>query len=353
MNKISIYSVPVLFVISLILFSCSKDPITPDDEGGFDSARYDWTVDTFYQDIKDIGAVDTNEIYLLTDNSLLVFDGQNYISHQIGDPSFATTFLGVVKSDLVYIGGGNSFPNPQRQRLFKWNGSSISEININITPRDSQAIGPLYPFSENEVWMCGVNDGIIRYNGSNFEYFELDSGYHIFPVFKVNNEVYCAGYNSYQDSSATYFEDYMNIYKFEGSNWITVFKDTIKSTVNHYYPLPYSSLINNNMVARTYSTLYEFNGSNFFPVLESNNINFGVELAGTSFSDIMALGFEFSSSEQALFHWNGNKWSKEIMSIDLKIFPSVKHKLISIADQYMLLGKGYFNPFFLYRLKPK
>ena len=310
-------------------------------------------VDTFYENIKDIGGVDTNEIYILKENSLSVYNGQKYISHPIGDPSFTTTFLGVVKKDLVYIGGGNNFPSPQAPRLMKWNGSTISEINMNLTSGTPQAIGPIYPFSENEIWMCGVIDDIIKFDGSHFDYYELDSGYHIFPVFKANNEVYCVGYNSYHDSSATYFEDYMNIYKFKNGNWNTVFKDTIKSNSNHYYPLPYSTLITTDMISRAYSSLYMFNGSDFYPVMESDKINFGVELAGTSLNDIMTLGYEGLSSEQGLYNWDGNKWSIEIASNNLQIFPAIKHKLIKVSNEYLLLGKGYFNPFFLYTLKPK
>ena len=114
-----LYKAIILTLFSFVFYGCDNEPIIPPEENttGFDSARYDFEIDTFYQTLRDIGSADTN-LFVLSLNSLMTFDGINYINHPIPDPSFGPTFLGVVNKDLVYIGGGSSIPNPKTITLF-------------------------------------------------------------------------------------------------------------------------------------------------------------------------------------------------------------------------------------------
>jgi hypothetical protein len=319
----------ILTIFSFVLSSCESDPLIPPVEtGGFDSARYDYTVDTLNQFIRDIGGVDTNRIYLLTDNSLMIFDGTQYTTHLIPDPTFSPGFLGIVGTNQIYIGGGNNSPQPQSQRLLKWDGVSFSEIDIPNGPQ--QNISIVYAFSENEIWLCGHESGVTKYDGNSFNHYGLDSDYVIRPVFKVNGQVYCYGYKMF--GSATYSENYHNIYKFENNNWTRVFQDTTLTGEAYDVPIPFWDILNDNLIARLSGNLYQFNGSEYYSVHSTNELSYFYRVGGSSVDNI--LSFAGSYPDEGIYHWNGNKWSVEI---NFPYNPTLHSKIIGVENNYYML----------------
>lgn len=326
MLKKPLYIAIILTIFSFVLSSCESDPLIPPMEtGGFDSARYDYTIDTLDQFIRDIGGVDTNHIYILTDNSLMIFDGTQYINHLIPDPTFSPGHLGVVGANQVYIGGGNN-SQPQFQRLLKWDGGSFSEISI---PNAQQYSEFVYAFSENEIWLCGKS-GVTKYDGSGFQHFALDSGYAIRPVFKINGQVYCYGYKVF--GSATYSENYHNVYKFENNGWTIVFQDTTKTGGAYDVPIPFWDILNDNLIARLSGNLYQFNGSEYYSVHSTNELSYFYRVGGASLDNFMSFAGNYPN--EGIYHWNGNKWSVEI---NFPYNPTLHSKIIGVENNYYML----------------
>lgn len=305
--------------------------------------------------MSDIAATDTNEVFILTANQLIKSDGQNYTYYPINVPSFIGGNLCAVRNDLVYISGANLDPNTySNTRLLKWDGNSITEVSINVATGSTPSIGLMYAFSENEIWMCGSMEGVFKFNGNNFDYYELDSGYHVNPIFKVGGQVFCTAFKNYRDSTFTYFKNILNVYELGNNSWTIAYSDTTETGDSGHYPFPYFSLVNNSMYSRINSTLFEFTGSSFNPVLTSSEFYFGPELAGQSLMNLMVVGTLFPSGESEVFHWNGVKWSREMATNELSIFPmNLGHRFINIRDHFILMGSVPSAGSYVYTLKPR
>ena len=313
MKKIK--SIPVFFVAAvlclILIDSCSdeENPVTPPEEAyQFDSARYNWKVDTLYGQgfYAGLWAKDTNEIFIpnIYSNYLLyIKDGkktvtwyqdENRIGGVFGDElnngfRAGAILIGTLYQPLIQVWSGNNFVdigNPQilDRNFFYWTA---------------------FIKNSSEMWF-GLTDGnIVKYNGFEFiTYCLFDSRIQGLKFFNdENNNLKLLASIHHLDTDKTEFL----IYEFTGTQWIKIFSD-----LNSMRPLKYN-ILNKYVSAVNEYSIFELVDSSLIPRIALNPIGSNFSMGGYSFNNIIFPSpIRIQNRVSSLFHWNGEKWSLEL-----------------------------------------
>jgi len=358
--KKSILSVPVYIVflyLVISIFSCNKEnPITPPPPPSgyqFDSARYNWQVDTLLWYGGSTGGyfvLDSSNYYMITDFGQFIHHDENgFHTYQLPD-IIAHSVYGKDKNN-IYIYGYKIIvgTNNTVLRLVKWNGSSFKDIIIPDTAYHiDYLITSVYILNDNEIWL-GTNLGkLIKYDGVNFKYFIFNSNYEFgmdINFFEQENQFYAeasiyAGFG-WIDSAL--------IFKYSNDNWENVYK--------RGYPKPFKyrnfySHINGFLYSLEEDGLYRFNGSGFIKIMGFESGIFGqygsfFVFAGGSEENFLIEAPSGNSGNIGLYHWNGIKWSKEIID------KSNPFQCVYFNEgHYFSFTADWFNAY-VYKARPK
>lgn len=322
-----IISIPVYILVtvlcSMFVVSCSEDsPVTPIAEGPyqFDSARYDWSFDSIPGEFITFNAFDTSNIFLLGVQSLVQYNGESFIYHYYVDNSFYPLSMGSYDKNNIFIGGHDfSIANFGIPKLKKWNGVGFDDIPIPDSSNNFNSISSIFAIKNDEIWMGSAKGDLIHYNQGKFEFLRLDSTFY-FTMFGKDEFG-----NYYSVAVKTVFDsltiNYLNIYKKvkDQWQWSLVFSEKYFGyDINEIQPALINNYIsgfqNNNIVSFTgniFQSIFQIKPFNAYPVSR---------LSDTSINFFLMPGL-IENGRIELFHWNGNKWSKEVDLSKAGIFP--------------------------------
>ncbi|MCB0728087.1 MAG: hypothetical protein KDD00_11525 [Ignavibacteriae bacterium] len=311
-------SIPVYFLmiinLSLFLNSCSNDnPVNsppPDQPYDYDSARFDWTVDTLggsgflYGFLGSLWAVDTNEILIpnIFENSLLhLKDGVKTITYYP-----AENRVGLILDDDQNNGyriGDVLIGNFYQPIIQKWDGSAFVDISNPQNFDRNFFIWTAMIKNDNEMWF-GLTDGtVVKYDGKNFtSYPSLGPDIVFTKIFYDNlNQLTILAWDPHHKIDHTEFF----VFQLINDTWVKVFAD-----YDMLRPIRYNT-IENSIIASSSNGFYKLVDSTLVPTLTVPNIYY-LTFDATSNSNILITGYHrIENYISPFFHWNGKKWSRE------------------------------------------
>ena len=340
MKKIK--SIPVyllLFMLcSIFVVSCSEDsPVTPPDEPyPFDSARYDWSFQSFNTTFITFEAFDTTNIFLLGIQALVKYDGNNFYYNYYGDNSFDPLTMSSYDKNNIYIGGyNNSITNYLFPRLKKWNGVTFEEIPIPDPSDNRYQISAIYAVNKDELFLGSTRGDLIHYNSGSFEFLRVDSTF-IFTMFGTDEmgNLYSVAQKTVFDSLTS---NYLNIYKKVNNTWDWTLVFSEKYTgydINEIQP----SRINFEISGFKNNNIVKFNGNSFHEIFNIKPFTAYpvIPLSDTNTNQFLIPG-KIKNDGYWLFHWNGIQWSKEVYFPELQIFDLGFRKIQNVGGKYFVL----------------
>ncbi len=309
----------LILVITLPVFSgCEKDVVNVTDNSGFDSARYTWQTDTL-NDIyySDGWYHDSSLIFLNGGYCMTKFDGTNYDPYYVPG-SFGIYCISGIDENNVYLGGSHLEPNnTYKARLKKWTGSSFEDLFLTDSSDNSEYFTSISARSNNEVWLSTENGNVYKFDGVNFQKFPFDTSGSTFSYFlKDENNNFCYARKIYYgvssvDSALT------EIYRYNGFSWNRIYRKMLYGGGTYFF----FQNVGNEIFGVGDNVLYKFNGSDFVTVLTVGNafLMLNGEVSGQNLNSIMCKGYDFSARKDCIYHWNGQKWSKE-MTMDDNVY---------------------------------
>ncbi|MBK8983596.1 MAG: hypothetical protein IPM38_15105 [Ignavibacteria bacterium] len=311
-----ILSIPVIFIIFtaalLLTWRCSDDnPVTtppPEPPYEYDSARFDWKVDTLYGQgfYYGLWAADTNEIFIpnIFTNVLV------HIKNGIKTYSYYTKErpVGAIFGDELnkgYRAGAILIDSLYQPLIQKWDGNSFVDISNPLNLDRNFFYWTGFIKNSTEMWF-GLTDGnLIKFDGSTFTVYPLyDSRIKSLKFFyDESNKFKLLASIHHLDIDQTEFL----IYEFTGSQWVKVFNDKESPR-----PLRYV-VLNKYVSANNRITIFELIDSLLAPKINivPNATQFSMD--GFSFDNILVPGQGvIGDCYTTLFHWNGSKWSVEL-----------------------------------------
>lgn len=322
----------MIIILSLFLNSCNNDnPVTslsPDQLYDYDSARFDWDVDTLYgggyyfgwpKDTNDVFVTNvfTNRLYRIRDHvaTFTQYPQNIRLGVATGDESnngfiVALELIGSLWQPYFAKFNGNGFvniPNPQNlNRNFYFNAVKIK--------------------NENEMWI-GANGFIVNFDGTNLSTYPLEDsttkGLEFF--YDENNQFKLLASIHHLDTDNTEFI----IYQFNGTQWIKVFND-----LEFTRPLKYN-ILNKYVSANNLYVIFELVDSVLVPKITMSPVVSEFSMGGFSFDNIMVPSTILVNEQIAsLFHWNGSKWSLELSGFHLN--PDTQVIMINENYYYVL-----------------
>ncbi len=340
-------SIPVYLLLivlcSIFIVSCSEDsPVTPPDGPyQFDSARYDWSFQSFSTEFLTFEAIDTTNIFLLGIRALVKYDGFNFNYNYYDDNSFYPLTMGSYDKNNIYIGGDDNSVSSEngKPRMKKWNGSTFDEIPIKDSANRHYQISAIQAKGENEIWMGSTRGDLIQYNNGSFEFLRIDTTF-IFTFFGTDEMG-----NFYSVAQKTVFDsltsNYLNIYKKVNNawDWTLVFSEKYTGyDINEIQP----SRINSEISGFKKNNIMKFTGNTFREIFNikpfiAYQIN---QFSDSTFNSFMLPGGNDNSGLK-LFNWNGSKWSLEISFGKMNIFGDVFHKISNVNGKYYFIYSDY------------
>ena len=330
---------------SIFVVSCSEySPVTPPDEPyQFDSARYDWSFQSFNTEFFTFEAFDTINIFLLGVYALVKYDGNNFNYNYYGDNSFYPITMGSYDKNNIYIGGDDNSVSSEngKPRMKKWNGSIFDEIPIKDSTNRHYQISSIQAKSENEIWMGSTRGDLIHYNNGSFEFLRIDTTF-IFTLFGTDEMG-----NFYSVAQKTVFDsltsNYLNIYKKVNNTWDWTLVFSEKYTgydINEIQP----SSINFEISGFKNNNIVKFNGNSFHEIFNIKPFTAYpvIPLSDTNTNQFLIPG-KIKNDGYWLFHWNGIQWSKEVYFPELQIFDLGFRKIQNVGGKYFVLCWDTFN----------
>ena len=282
----------LLLVMSVVLFSCKKNLVGPDDSSAVPGRRdYTWVADTInnpFLDFSSIWGDSPNNLWAtgaLMSSSLYRFDGLNWSLDNrvyISDP---TTVWGYSNNTLIgndkgciWKFAGTSYI--QELTDFKVNGNFVDFIDMTGT-------------SSNDIYAVGVNNTnpiIMKYNGSKWylDKTSMDSA-------GFNQIKYCYRNDRYYLRCAL-FDYTTRIYEYDRKDLKLIYNypqsnggPTIAEIDGYAY------IVIENKIYRYFNGNMEF-------IFQVDDPNFGGIVWGRSRGDI------FIRMQDGLAHYNGTNW---------------------------------------------
>ncbi len=310
-----------LFTISvalfLLIYSCSDDIIVSSSDIGFDSARFNWEHDTalVYDLREDLYTPDTNNIFIASYSENMIFRKNKNIKERYYFPAKERVQL-MIGGDIYnsYLCGYTEDVigfDTYKPFIMKWTGSGFDKLPSNyITSTGGFKIYAGLYLNPSEMWLACLNGKVLKYNGSDFEQTIISDTAEPGNVLEVQNifldkenKVKILAYYREVWHSAKYYY----IFEYKNNGWELVYK----KPPNENYPS--YSIMNNNIVASGRAGVYSFDGQNFHQEVESYKLGAIRVVAGITFDDFMVTGLPTEPPPGLVFHWNGKKWSREVL----------------------------------------
>jgi hypothetical protein len=309
---ISVLSVSV-FAASLlllsILFSCS-DNITDFTNTGFDSARFYWNYDTInsssYYD-GEMYTPDTSNIFIVS------FDGKSIVRVSNGIKEFyyfsggdyVYTMLG---SDInnSYLFGVNRSAGLYKPLVWKWSGTGFNLISTNSSYNTNFVMFNGLFVSTNEIWIACSHGMILKFDGTNFQKTTYLDSLVVDGIFidKSGKLKMLANHILFNEPVVVIYY----IFEYQNNSWNKIYAD---STVNQLY-----YVFNKEIGGFDERGILEFDGQSMHKVVDYYNMSYLVRIAGNSFNEFVGMGRGTDVPPGFLFHWNGVKWSKEVIGFE-------------------------------------
>lgn len=351
-----IISIPVYFLFivlsSVFIFSCGEDnPVStppPDVPYQYDSARFDWKVDTLqgYFSPQRLSCIDTNDIYFLDLYRTLVhYDGENFETQFL---PFSVLGLSIkAYEDKVYIGGYYlSTSKYGKPALLVKEGNMFSVVEI---PDSNQvySINSIERTANDEVWLGSDNGKLLKYKAGSFQFFQFDTIYYV-DVFKdQNGNIFSINTRELYDSIGNNGRKYLEINKYENGSFRRLYYKYFEQIDN--YTLM-TNIINGEIYAKNFFNILKFEGSEFSNIIDIPGFASSFGFSGNSSTDILIKGYFLPNPHYSnLFHWNGKKWSNE-----LQFYSNVFFELSAkVRDNYIFLGVNDPREIYLFMSSPK
>lgn len=314
-----------IFLFWVVIFTASCD-IFISHEGindfGFDSSRYVWKIDTLSLNGLGVCVTDTGNYTVLHGSWISQYHNGTYTRIFFPDQSIFAETIFQNKDNMVYFGGTKYNGEKVHPAVYKWDGSVFKELNIRL-----DSILPYFPVysmqcisSDNSgnIWMGTSKGDIIRYDGSNCLYYKIDTSYRIRNFFNDENSDFNAELIHYSSSGNEAPKH--EIYKFDGTSWSKIF---------YYEDIPSAALVTykldkslyafkvNKIVNRKDDGVYIFKSGTFEKAFDFLQYQIDkIEYAGGAALNNFAINGYIANTPindypQYLFHWNGNRFSKE------------------------------------------
>lgn len=348
-----------LLISSVLLTSCSDDPVTP-PVAEFDPPRFNWRsldiplIDGF----AGIWAKDTNNIFMINyyNKTMYHISNGNINIYNVGN--YGLNEIEGVSENEVYLFGAVPFPD-NILTLIKWNGGGFEYYPTGIIVNSGPAIRGCI-VNSNEVWI-GSENGISKFDGINMTNYTIENS----PISPV--DLFLSNDNKIQLISGSWIDtNYIqqSIYEFQDTGFIKIY-DKISSPYPNWAYTYLKQIggnkigmeITQNALTNTYTICFDyFIDTSFTPYFCLNNkINYSVNSpsnnpVGTNTGNFILLTqsseriFE-PPSKVGIVHWNGSKLSKEI-GLAPSSFPS--HYIAPIVfcinpSNYLVFEPHSFN----------
>lgn len=347
----------IFMTLLLLIIGCDEDPITPPPAGDyeFDSARFNWSVDTVNDwgfDLFSVYSPDTSEIFAANNNGDYLLHIHKGIQTRYYFSDFSPHYVGGTSSNEVYIGGGKFNGSIYLPHLKKWTGGGFIDIDIPTKYPIEEVIGNGVINSGNDMWLC-TQRKLIRYDGSQFtEYIFTDTSRIPFGFFLKNGTTPTIVSNYLNTDKDTILRNY--IYELQGDTVVKTFQNTWYQS-NNGYVFMYN--LKENIYGFGNDRVYDFIFPNFIPNViapEGYYMTLG-KVTGNNMNDLICVmgGGEpptpFGPFEW-FYHWDGIKFSKENAEIPDWVFLSFLKDFFRMNDDYFIVlfqrdsyvGKSYF-----------
>jgi len=318
------------------LISCNKEnsvnPIS--EEQGFDSARFIWTYDTIMYDsyTDDLWVPDTNNIFVLNsmNNHLVRLNNGIKYRYEFGNKARMFKMIG---SDINngYLFGTEINGNLYKPVVWKWTGNNFVELPTNLITKYTEEQAGLY-ISPSEMWLAGSNGVVLKYNGNDFTAYDLPDSLLMMRVFLDNQNVLKILGVYYKNLESPM---YFHIFKFENNGWDLIYRDTIiRNSIGF-------DVLNHEIIGKGEGGIYTFDGQNFHLLINYFHMLFIFAVDGVSLYNFIALGQGSDITNMGfIFHWNGNKWSKEIEAANGEAGLYGKIKMVN-EKYYVYISRPY------------
>jgi hypothetical protein len=359
--KKPIFSVPVYIVILYLvvsLISCNKEnPITPPPSPTgyqFDSARYDWKIDTLLGYGYSTGGyfvLDSSNYYMVSDYGQFIHhDEHGFHKYPLPEQYVTPVCVFGKEKNNIFIGGFKDIlgTNLRILKLINFNGSLLKDIPLNSDSISKYMISSIYVRNNSEIWLGTYVGKIIKFDGINLTYYSFNPN-QIFSMyanfFEQDNQLYSVGY-TYDEF---YWVDSVFFYKYTNSQWEMVYNRGYSEP--HIFFTNYS-IIDGTLYSIEQDGIYKFTGDNFVKFFNIEQSIFGPTeyhslFAGATENNILIQNSTDSQYYSGFYNWNGKKWSCE-----LKYFHNPFYANICVDGHYFLFTGSYYNAYF-YRGKPK
>ncbi len=311
--KLTMFS--LILSISLIITSCEQDPVTPPEEQPyqFDSARFQWTEYPTPEGSAfdhSIFIADTNNVfvsdYFFKNGVMIISNGSYRVQYFPWDYNIMVLTGGDINSTYLF---GMEKPAPGKFSFAVWKYNGVEFIKYQSIPLDTRIrFNDAYYHNPNEIWLCGNEGNIMRYNGNEIKSYKFSDSIFFETIKKCKNEIIVTGPQFTED-----FETINNIYYYDRSN------DSFELIYKKYPPEPdylngFPRLFENEIIGPGYNEYYIFDGKKFVFYLSTNEIFRGWDCHGLSSTNFFAEGIQnIQNITYGLFHWDGRRWSNEGM----------------------------------------
>ena len=353
----------LILIMSFYLISCFDNPIVNIEQPfSFDSARFNVTYKQAPYDLNGAYVTDTDKIFLYDYYGYAYYKNGAFIYSSYNLNFYPMSNMDGLNENNAYLGGYEMVDNNRmRYKLMKWNGTDFETIQMTDTLSGiNYYFSSIYYKSPNEMWLGGGNGTAWKYDGVNFSKYIIDTNYgsstkqHIITYLlnDGNNDLCCVHLRDSTNNNYTSGILYFKFYKFNNNNGEFDLLTSIKyKDQNGSYGPCTPRKIGNKMYTVSSEGLFEFDGYSFNKITDIGPIIQPYPyVAGTGPNDIMISGrTEINSNYYAgLYHWNGNKWSKENKFIS---FSNGSSYLVYVNNMYICVDYMSNYPTFIKFLK--
>jgi hypothetical protein len=324
----------------VLIVGCSEDPVTPPPSAGnydFDSARFNWSVDTVNDwgfDLFSFYSPDTNIIFAANSVNDYFLVIQNGIQTRYYFNDFSPHFVDGLNSNEVYIGGGRFNGNIYLPHLKKWTGAGFIDIEIQTKDSIDEVIINGLVNSNNDMWFC-TKQKLIRYDGMFKEYKYSDTPRVPNGFFVRDGLVPTIVSNDLNTKVDTILRNY--VYELQGDTVIKTFQNTWYQSNHGYIQL---GVMKNLIYGFGNNYIYDFNKPQLSPIIQApqNYLMVSGRIEGNSFSDLL-VNMEGGNPPSLfgpfewIYHWNGVKYSKE----NLELIQAVSRRFYRMNDDYFIV----------------
>lgn len=313
----------VLCVFLLSITSCD-DPIVSNGnyDARFDSSRYVWRIDTLSLNGLGMCVTDTGNYTILHGRWMSQYKNGTYTRIFFPDQSIFAETIFQNKDNIVYLGGNKYNGIKVHPAVYKWDGNVFKELDLKL-----DSLTPYFPLysmqcisSDNSgnIWMGTSKGDIIRYDGSSCLYYKIDTSYRIRNFFYDENNDFNAELIHFSSSGNEAPKH--AIYKFDGTSWNKIFfYEDILSAALVTFKLDKSlyAFKENKIVKSKDDGVYIFKNGAFEKAFDFLRYQIDkIEYAGGAALNNFAINGYIANTPvydypQYLFHWNGNRFSKE------------------------------------------